>query len=124
VSTSLCHFSRTDPSTGQFDNDEFTPDCIGEELVKRNRSRAFAAILNFRLGWYAAKQEWTYSGEFQIKLIVELTGPGKHRLGAACQLAKQAMLGQVEASGWMTYRWYYYGITLFGDPHAAFESPR
>ena len=110
-------------NAGQFDNDQFSPDSIGEELVKRHRCGAFAAILNSRLGWFAAEEEWKYSGEFQIKLLDQLTRQGQTGLGRVCQFAKSEMLGQVETSGAMTYRLCYYGITFFGDPHLSFKLP-
>ncbi len=109
---------------GQFDNDAFSPDSIGEELVKHPRVGAFAAILNVRWGWYDARQEWKYSGEFQIKFFEQLLAESRVDLGTACRRSRHEMLGQVEAGGIMPYRWCYYGITLFGDPHAAFEIPR
>ncbi len=110
---------------GAFDNDNFFDpfDCIGEELVKRNSKAAFAAILNSREGWYDAQTEWKWSGEFQIKFFDELLSKGETRLGVANQLSKHDLIGKVETSGLMTYRFCYFEITLFGDPHVALQMP-
>lgn len=110
-------------NAGEFDNDKFSPDCIGEELVKRHERGAFAAILNSRLGWYDPTNEWRWSGEFQIHFFRELLTNGNPRLGVANQLSKHDMIGHVETSGLMTYRWCYFEITLFGDPHVAWQTP-
>ncbi|MBN1270211.1 MAG: hypothetical protein JXB04_11540 [Kiritimatiellae bacterium] len=104
-------------NAGEFDNDQFSPDCIGEEFVKRHSGGAFAAVFNSREGWFDPQEEWRYSGEFQIEFFDQLIVQGQTRAGQASQLAKHAMLGQVETSGIMPYRWCYYGITFFGDPH-------
>lgn len=109
-------------NVGQFDNDKFSPDCIGEEIVKREGSGAFAAILNSRLGWYDPRDEAKFSGEFQLRFFQELLTRGQTNFGVANQLSKHGMLGQVETAGIMTYRWCYYEITLLGDPHLAWLS--
>jgi len=111
-------------NAGQFDNDSFSPDSIGEELVSRPESGAVAAVLNSRWGWYDAQQEWKYSGEFQANFVKELMRSGQPGLARACQLAKISMLGHVENRGTMTYRWCYYGLTFFGDPHLSFKLPQ
>jgi len=108
---------------GAFDNDIFSPDCIGEELVKRNKAGAVAAILNSRLGWFDASKEWKYSGEFQESFLNQLLTQGNTTLGKAHQLAKQAMVGLVETSGNMPYRWCYFDLVLFGDPHMPLFTP-
>jgi hypothetical protein len=110
-------------NAGEFDNDIFSPDCIGEELVKQHSRGAFAAILNSRLGWYDPLNEWRWSGEFQIQFFREMLTNGNTRLGVANQLSKHDMVSQVETSGLMTYRWCYFEITLFGDPHVAWQTP-
>jgi len=110
-------------NVGQFDNDLFSPDCIGEELVKQHSRGAFAAILNSRLGWYDDQDEAKYSGEFQTRFFTQLLSSGKTNLGAANQLGKHDLASRVESSGVMTYRWCYYEITLFGDPHLAWQTP-
>lgn len=107
---------------GAFDNDQFGTDSIGEELVKRNSAGAFAAILNSRLGWYDPQEAWKWSGEFQIKFFDHLLNQGQTRLGVANQLGKLDMVGQIETSGLMTYRYCYFEITLFGDPHVAWQA--
>lgn len=109
-------------NAGQFDNNKFSPDAIGEELIKRNRHGAFAAILNSRLGWYDPAEEWKYSGEFQLKYFEELLTRGQTRVGVANQLSKHALIGQIEASGLMPYRWCFYEINLLGDPHLAWQT--
>ncbi len=108
---------------GRFDNDPFSPDSIGEELVKLPRHGACAGVFNSRWGWYEPRREWRYSGEFQIKLLEQLLRRGAPSLGAACQTARQEMLGHLEAGGLMPYRWCYYEITLFGDPHLPVRLP-
>lgn len=110
-------------NAGQFDNDPFSPDAIGEEFVKQGPQGAFAAILNSRLGWFDPEQEWVYSGEFQIRFFTGLIQQDRSRLGVANQLAKQDLLGSIESSGIMPYRWCYYEIMLFGDPHLALRAP-
>jgi hypothetical protein len=90
--------------------------------VKQHSRGAFAAILNSRLGWYDPTNEWRWSGEFQIQFFRELLDNGNTRLGVANQLSKHDMIGQVETSGYMTYRWCYFEITLFGDPHLAWQT--
>jgi len=110
-------------NVGQFDNDRYSPDSIGEELLKRNNHGAFAAILNSRLGWYDSQDEAKYSGEFQRQFFYQLLTREPHHLGVANQLAKQDLIAHVESGGIMTYRWCYYEITLFGDPHAEWQMP-
>jgi hypothetical protein len=107
---------------GAFD-DPIGPDCIGEELVKRNAAGAFGAILNSRNGWFDSLQEWRYSGEFQQAFLDQLLSQGNTTLGKAHQLAKQAMVGNVETSGDMPYRWCYFDLILFGDPHTPLFTP-
>ena len=111
--------------SGAFDNDNFFDpfDCVGEELVKRNSRAAFATILNSREGWYDAQTEWKWSGEFQIKFFEELLNKGNTRLGVANQFSKHALIPKVETTGLMTYRFCYFEITLFGDPHLALQVP-
>jgi hypothetical protein len=108
---------------GAFDNDKFSPDCFGEELVKHDSHGAFAAILNSRLGWYDPDNEWRWSGEFQTEFFRELLVNDHTRLGVAQQLGKQAMISHVESGGLMTYRYCYFEITLFGDPHLPWQTP-
>ncbi|MGC8989011.1 MAG: C25 family cysteine peptidase [Verrucomicrobiia bacterium] len=110
-------------NVGQFDNDRFSPDSIGEELLKRNNRGAFAAILNSRLGWYDSQDESKYSGEFQRQFFYQLLTQQPRHLGVANQLGKQDLIAHVESGGIMTYRWCYYEITLFGDPHAEWQMP-
>lgn len=109
-------------NAGEFDNDKFSPDSIGEELVKRDVTGAFAAILNSREGWYDPTNEWQYSGEFQTQFFDHLLNRLETNLGVANQLAKHDLVGLVETTGpIMTYRWCYYEITLFGDPHLTWQ---
>ncbi|OGV41181.1 MAG: hypothetical protein A2X46_07470 [Lentisphaerae bacterium GWF2_57_35] len=108
-------------AAGEFDNPSFWSDCIGEEFVKRPSAGAFAAVFNSRVGWFDAEQEWKFSGEFQLEFFDELLVQGHSRLGEANQRSKENLVGQVETSGIMTYRWCYYEITLFGDPHISFQ---
>jgi hypothetical protein len=110
-------------NAGEFDNFQFLPDCIGEELVKRHSRGAFAAVLNSRLGWFNPEDEEQFSGEFQTLFFEQLLVKGQTNLGVANQLSKHDMLGLVESSGLMFYRWCYYEITLFGDPHTPFFLP-
>jgi hypothetical protein len=44
---------------------------------------------------------------------------GHLNVGLANQLSKHDMVGTVERSGDMVYRWCYFEINLFGDPHTA-----
>lgn len=110
-------------NAGEFDNDPFTPDCIGEQLLTRNSRGAFAAILNSRLGWFNPQNEEQFSGEFQTRFFDRLLVGGHTNLGVAHQLSKHDMIGHVEQTGVMTYRWCYYEINLLGDPHVALKPP-
>jgi hypothetical protein len=107
---------------GQFDHGKFWSDSIGEALINSGPHGAFAAVLNSRLGWFDPQQPWRYSGEFQAKFFEELLSAGRANLGIANQRGKERLVGLVERSGPMTYRWCYYGITLFGDPHVSFRA--
>ncbi|HOC00116.1 MAG TPA: C25 family cysteine peptidase [Verrucomicrobiota bacterium] len=110
-------------NVGQFDNDRWSPDAIGEELVKRNAHGAFAAVFNSRLGWYDPVDESKYSGEFQTRFFAHLLAHGQTNFGVANQFSKHDLVGQIESSGLMPYRWCYYEITLLGDPHLAWHQP-
>ena len=110
-------------NAGQFDNDNFSPDSIGEDFIKRHTNGAFAAVLNSRFGWFDPQQEWKYSGEFQLRFFNELLSLGRTNIGMANQLSKHDMVGQVESTGIMPYRWCYYEINLLGDPHTPFRLP-
>jgi hypothetical protein len=110
-------------NAAEFDHGKFWPDSFGETLVNGTRHGAFAAILNARAGWFDPQYPWKYSGEFQVKLFEELLQRGDVNLGSANQRSKEELIGQVESSGAMTYRWCYYGITLLGDPHLPFQLP-
>jgi len=110
-------------NAGEFDNDQFSPDCIGEQLLTRHGRGAFAAILNSRLGWFNSQNEEQFSGEFQTRFFAELLARGHPQLGVAHLLSKHDMIGHVETSGLMTYRWCYYEINLLGDPHVAIKPP-
>lgn len=108
---------------GAFDNGPGA-DCIAEELVKRYARGAFAVLANTREGWYDSEAEERYSGEFQIRFFDRLLSAEKTSIGAAHQLAKQDLLGSVETSGSnRPYRWCFFGITLFGDPHQPVSVP-
>jgi len=102
---------------GAFDN-LFGQDCIAEELILRNDHAAFATLSNSREGWYDEVNERLYSGEFQEKFFERLLDNSQPSIGVASQMAKQDMIGYVETSGDMPYRWCYLGITLLGDPYA------
>jgi hypothetical protein len=111
-------------NAGAFDNLFGMADCIAEELVKRNAHGAFAVLANAREGWYDSNHEERYSGEFQKRFFDRILSDCQTRIGDAHQLAKQDLLGSVESSGSnMPYRWCLFGITLFGDPHAAVRVP-
>ena len=111
-------------NTGAFDNDQWGDDCIAEELVKRDAHGAFAVVANSREGWYDTTHEARYSGEFQGRFFDRLLANHRTPIGVAHQLAEQDLLGSVETSGSsMPYRWCLFGLTLFGDPHAAVRVP-
>ena len=101
---------------GRFDNDRFSPDSIAEELLKLPRHGAFAAVLNPRAGWFDPRKVWRFSGEHQIKFFEEMLNKDQVNLGKAFQLAKHALVGQVENAGVMAYRWCYFQLNLLGDP--------
>ena len=108
---------------GEFDNGPGS-DCIAEEFVKRHERGAFAVLANTREGWYDVTDESRYSGEFQQRFFERLLADERVPVGVAHALAKQDLLGSVETSGSnMPYRWCAFGITLFGDPHAAVRVP-
>jgi hypothetical protein len=93
-------------------------DCFAEDLVKRNEYGAFAVLMNSRYGWFNSNNEWMFSGEFMRCFFDELLVQGNTNIGVANQLGKHDMIGSVETSGSsMVYRWCYFEITLFGDPH-------
>lgn len=113
-------------NTGAFDNNPAfgEPDCIAEELVKRNRHGAFAVVANSREGWYDSGTEAHYSGEFQRRFFERLLPNEATTVGIANTFAQQDLLGSVETTGAsMPYRWCYFGITLFGDPHQTVHVP-
>lgn len=107
---------------GAFDN-QFGPDCIGEAFVVRNSSAAYATLANTREGWYDAAQEWLYSGEFLRNFYEGLLTGGFTALAVANQASKEALIGSVETTGDMPYRWCYFGMTLLGDPAMRQEPP-
>lgn len=107
---------------GAFDN-TFWSDCVGEALMQQSTGGAFAAILNSREGWFDARDPQRYSGEFQRRFLDELLTAGNTAPGRAHQLAKQAMVGLVETAGDMPYRWCYFDLVFFGDPHAPISTP-
>jgi len=109
-------------NVGQFDNDRFSPDAIGEEVVKRHSRGAFAGVFNSRFGYYDPQDEAKYSAEFQLGFFQNVLQQSKTNLGTANQLSKEGLLAKVENAGIMTYRYCYYEITLLGDPHAAWRS--
>ncbi len=110
-------------NVGQFDNDQFSPDCIGEVLIKGHSRGAFTAILNSREGLYDAQDEARYSGEFQERFFHHLLVQRQTNFAVANQLSKQDLVGHLEVGGVMAYRWCYYEITLLGDPHLAWQAP-
>ncbi|MDD5706376.1 MAG: C25 family cysteine peptidase [Kiritimatiellae bacterium] len=111
-------------NAGAFDNNFGLGDCIAEELVKRNACGAFAVVANTREGWYKQTEEWRYSGEFQQRFFQRVLADERTAVGVAHQLARQDLLGNVETSGSnLPYRWCYFGITLFGDPHQCIRVP-
>lgn len=115
-------FYSTGCDAGAFDNSMY-PDCIGEELVKHNRYGAFAALVNTRKGWFDGQREWLYSGEYQKRFFDGLLTGGRSIVGKAHQLARQDMIGSVETTGDMPYRWCYFGLVLLGDPCASISVP-
>ncbi|MBA4386452.1 MAG: hypothetical protein C0404_00640 [Verrucomicrobia bacterium] len=115
-------FYSTGCDAGAFDS-YYPPASIGEQLVIRNSHGAFATLANSREGWFDGQHEWLYSGEYQKCFFDGLLTGGRSSLGEAHQLAKQDMIGSVETSGDMPYRWCYFGITLLGDPCAAVRVP-
>ncbi len=96
-------------------------DCFAEEMVKGSAAGAFALIMNTRYGWYAPTDEARYTGQFMQKFFDRLLVRDAESIGAAHFLAKQDMIGHVEKSGNMFYRWCYFENTLFGDPHVALQ---
>ncbi len=107
---------------GRFDNDQLSPDSIAEQMLTLRSHGACAALVNAREGWFDPRQEWRYSGEFQARFLAHLLNPVQARLGPAYQMAKHDLLGQVETSGTMPYRWCYYDTTLLADPHLRFQA--
>ena len=103
---------------GAFDSE----DSLGESFVKLNAQGAFAAVLNTRYGFYDQDFTWYYSGEFQGKFFDRLITQGYRNLGAAFELSREDMVGEVETKGSMTYRWCYFTTTLLGDPHTPFQA--
>jgi hypothetical protein len=110
-------------SAAEFDHGKFWPDSFGEALINGSRYGAVAAVLNARAGWFDPQYPWEYSGEFQAGLVAELLQRGHPNLGVANQNSKEELIGHVEGSEPMPYRWCYYDITLLGDPHLPFRVP-
>jgi hypothetical protein len=108
-------------NVGQFDNLFFAPDCVGESLLQLPGHGAFAAVYNSRYGWYDPKLVSKFSGEFQYQFFRMVLEQGETRVGVANQMAKHELVGLVERNGLMTYRWCYYEINLFGDPHLSLQ---
>ncbi len=98
-------------------------DCIAEEFVKRNDHGAFAVMANSRYGWFSPLFEWMFSGEFMERFFYELLDQGTRNIGVANQLGKHHMIGSIETSGDMVYRWCYFEINLLGDPHSPLQLP-
>ena len=117
-------FYSTGCDAGSFDNPfQSYYDSIGEELIKRNQHGAFSAVLNSRLGWYDSQNEWKYSGEFQATFFTNLLRAGHSIIGKADRKSREALIGKIETSGSMPYRWCYMDLVLFGDPHAFVDVP-
>ncbi len=124
-STDLTGLTNVDPfllnsggcDAGWFDYE----DCFAEHIVKGYAAGAFAVIMNTRYGWYAAVEEQRYTGQFMQKFFDQLLAKGAGSIGAAHFLGKRDMIGHVEKSGNMFYRWCYFENTLFGDPHVALQ---
>jgi len=98
-------------------------DCIGEEFVKKETGGAYAVIMNSRLGWYDPADEAVYSGEFQQAFFDLLLDQAVVHIGEALLRSKHQLLGMVEQSGNMPYRWCYLGLNLLGDPHTRVKLP-
>ncbi len=96
-------------------------DCFAETMVKGNAAGAFAVVMNTRYGWYSGVDEARFTGEFMRKFFNWLLVQEAGSIGAAHFLSKQDMIGRVEKSGDMPYRWCYFESTLFGDPHVALQ---
>jgi len=100
-------------------------DAFAEVMNIGNAAGAFAVVMNSRYGWYNPTFEWMFSGEFQETFFDNLLTKTYHNVGVAHQLSKVDMVGQVEhvddADG-MVYRWCYFEITLFGDPHTPIKT--
>jgi hypothetical protein len=105
---------------GAFEN----RDCMAELFINNNDSGAFASIMNSRIGFFEPSDPPRYSGEFMEAFFEELLTQGHANLGAAHQLAKHDMIGSVETSGNMTYRYCYFELNLLGDPHTPLAGPR
>ena len=103
---------------GAFDSS----DCLAEEFIKRNTSGAFAVLMNTRYGWFDETDEGLFSSEFMKCFFDELLVQGNRRLGEANQFSREDMIGSVETTGEMVYRWCYFEITLFGDPHTRIQA--
>lgn len=97
-------------------------DSFGEDLLKRSSQGAFAAHMGSRYGWFNIYEEWKYSGEFAEAFFDRLITQKERSIGAAYQLGKHDLIGSVETSGDMVYRWVYFSVTLLGDPAAALQT--
>ena len=100
-------------------------DAMAEHFTKRNTHGAIAVLMNSRYGWYAHNYEWAFSGQFQEAFFDNLLSKGNINIGIAHQKAKEDLIAYVEPEDdddGMVYRWCYYEITLFGDPHMPLKS--
>ena len=110
--------------SGAFDNSDF----FARQVLCGGAGGAFAGVYNSRFGWFDNANEGVYSGEYMTKFFKRLLVQDRGAIGDAFISAKNDMLGQVEDIGKMggastnlTYRWLWFDITLFGDPHAALK---
>jgi hypothetical protein len=109
-------------NAGRFDNENMSEDSIAEQLIKRTRYGAVAAVFNARSGWFDPRQVWRFSGEFQAGILENLVRPSPSPIGVACSKARHDRVGLLEAGGFMPYRWCYYQLNLFGDPHLTIQT--
>ncbi|MCL1909509.1 MAG: C25 family cysteine peptidase [Kiritimatiellaeota bacterium] len=99
--------------------------CFARQIVCGGEGGAFAGVYNSRFGWFDNTLEWMYSGEYMSKFFNRLLIKNDATIGDALINSKTEMLGKVTDTGLssrFTYRWLWFGITLFGDPHSPLKT--
>ncbi|MDD5708785.1 MAG: C25 family cysteine peptidase [Kiritimatiellae bacterium] len=105
---------------GSFDT---VADCFAEQLATSSGG-AFAVVMNTRSGWGYRDNLDGPSQRFHRKFWDIIFRGADYHLGAVNMRAKEELSYLVNPYGGDVFRWCYYELTLFGDPHPAGRRPR